>query len=260
MRASPYNNPLFAQGLAGLVEGFIGNPAQTAQAELMAAQAKNENMTAQFRNAMDVGLGANGTNLSDMMVRALQAGNQYSGNAPKVSAAIRQDQAGILGMPRARGGGGGSSSGGGSGAVKASMFDAIRQGANALAAAKTDDEDEQARLSGALLADALANPSGASMDALSDAFSRIQTTAATPDTAWFSDNSTPETYAITPLSDLIANATAGTQASEGVGQPAGRQESAAGVAYLSDEELVNFPSGTRFIARDDPTGTIRIKP
>lgn len=88
MRISAYANPLFGESLAGLISSYIGNPQSTAQAELMAARARNENLTAKYREGMDVGLGANGANLADMMVRALQAGSEYSGNAPRVSAAI----------------------------------------------------------------------------------------------------------------------------------------------------------------------------
>lgn len=112
MRASAYNNPLFASGLAGLVEGFVGNPQTEARSQLLAAQALNENLTAQYRQAMDVGLEAASHPLSQMMIRALQAGSQYSGNAPKISAAVNQQEAGILGLPRAGGSGGGGSAGG----------------------------------------------------------------------------------------------------------------------------------------------------
>lgn len=113
MQAQPYNNPLLAQGLGKLVSSFIGTPEGAGRAELLAAQALNENLTAQYRQAMDVGLQDANTNLGRMMIRALQAGNQYSGNAPKISAAIRGDNAGTLGAtgrvgrPSSGGGGGG---------------------------------------------------------------------------------------------------------------------------------------------------------
>lgn len=105
MRASPYNNPLFAEGLANLVKGYLGNPYETARSELLAAQARNENLTADYRQAMDVGLEGD---LSSMMIRALQAGSQYSGNAPRISSAVLQNNAGTLG---ATGGGGGGGTG-----------------------------------------------------------------------------------------------------------------------------------------------------
>lgn len=104
MQSSAYNNPLFAQGLAGLVKGFIGTPEGAGRAELLAAQALNENLTAQYRQAMDVGLQDADTALGQMMIRALQAGNQYSGNAPKIGAAVRADNSGRLGAGGSRGG------------------------------------------------------------------------------------------------------------------------------------------------------------
>ena len=135
MRASPYNNPLFAEGLASLVSNYVGNPSQTAQNELMAARARNENMTAQYREAMDAGLDGD---LGTMMIRALQAGNQYSGNAPKIAAAVRQDQRGTLGVPvRAVRGG---SSGGNSSpdALTASMMNLLTKNAGAFVEANAD--------------------------------------------------------------------------------------------------------------------------
>lgn len=88
MRSSPYNNPMFAQGLSGLVQSFIGNPGDTAKNEVLASQALLNNQTAQYREAIgDTGLSGD---LASMMIRALQAGPQYSGNAPKIGdAAIR---------------------------------------------------------------------------------------------------------------------------------------------------------------------------
>ena len=105
MQSSPYNNPLFAQGLSGLVQSFIGNPKAEAQNQLYASEALLNNQTAQYREAMDVGLKANGGDLGSMMIRALQAGPQYSGNAPKISNAVTDFYNGNLGTRR---GGGGS--------------------------------------------------------------------------------------------------------------------------------------------------------
>lgn len=132
MQSSAYNNPLFAQGLAQLVQGFIGNPQQTAQNEEAASRALLNNQTAQYREAIgDTGLNGD---LASMMIRALQAGPEYSGNAPKIGdSAIKMGALGfgspaltpdgdIAGMirsammpSRGRSGGGGGSSGGGAG-------------------------------------------------------------------------------------------------------------------------------------------------
>lgn len=80
MQSSAYNNPLFANGLARLVQSFIGNPAQQGQAELAASQALLNNQTAQYREAIgDTGLSGD---LASMMIRALQAGPDYSRYAP----------------------------------------------------------------------------------------------------------------------------------------------------------------------------------
>lgn len=94
MQSSIYNNPAFAQGLAGLVQSFIGNPGRTAQAEEMASQAYLNRQTAQFRDAIgETGLSGD---LASMMIRALQAGPEYSGNAPKIGdAAIRMGALGF---------------------------------------------------------------------------------------------------------------------------------------------------------------------
>jgi hypothetical protein len=85
MQGSLYNNPMFAQSLAGLVGSFIGNPAEAAQRELFASEALLNNQTAQYRDAIgDTGLQGD---LASMMIRALQAGPEYSGNAPEIGMA-----------------------------------------------------------------------------------------------------------------------------------------------------------------------------
>jgi len=127
MATSPYNNPMFGQSLAGLIDSFVGNPQQAAQAELMAAQALNENLTAQYRQAIgDTGLSGD---LSSMMIRSLQAGPDYARVAPTIGDnALKYGTMGFgspeltpapgsladtfirnLITPPARGGGGGSS-------------------------------------------------------------------------------------------------------------------------------------------------------
>jgi hypothetical protein len=93
MQSSAYNNPMFAQGLAQLVQGFIGDPGATAQNEELASRALLNNQTAQFRDQ----IGETGTqgDLATMMIRALQAGPEYSGNAPRIGdAAINMGQRG----------------------------------------------------------------------------------------------------------------------------------------------------------------------
>ena len=47
MQASPYNNPLFAQGLAELVKSFIGNPEQELRNKLLSQQVQMNDIKAQ---------------------------------------------------------------------------------------------------------------------------------------------------------------------------------------------------------------------
>lgn len=96
MQQSPYNNPMFAQGLAGLVQSFIGNPSAEAQAQEAASRALLNNQTAQFRDAIgDTGLQGD---LASMMIRALQAGPDYSRYAPGIGdATIRMGALGFGG-------------------------------------------------------------------------------------------------------------------------------------------------------------------
>lgn len=193
MRASPYNNPLFADGLATLVDSYVGNPQSVAQAELMAARALNERLTAQYRQGMDVGLQANGQNLSDMMVRALQAGSEYSGNAPKISAAINQNDAGMLGaLIRSASSGGRTGGGGGkSGADPVNPLDAKR------IAEFIPEEYVGTTAANEALRDALAQPDPTT--AILEAVTGLSTTEATPDTNWLPwvDNSKPAEYTYT---------------------------------------------------------------
>jgi hypothetical protein len=125
MRSSPYNNPMMAQGLAGLVQSFIGNPSAEAQAQEAASRALLNNQTAQFRDAIgETGLSGD---LAAMMIRSLQAGPDYSRYAPGIGdASIRMGAMGF-GRPEltpqgdiasmflraGRGGGGGGRSGSG---------------------------------------------------------------------------------------------------------------------------------------------------
>lgn len=97
MQASLYNNPMFAQGLAGLVQSFIGDPGQEAQNQLLASEALLNNQTAQYREAIgDTGLNGD---MASMMIRALQAGPDYARVAPGIGqAAIGFQQAGYGGI------------------------------------------------------------------------------------------------------------------------------------------------------------------
>ncbi len=85
MQGSLYANPMFAQSLAGLVGAFIGDPNAAAQRELYASEALLNNQTAQYRDAIgETGLQGD---LASMMIRALQAGPDYSDNAPMIGQA-----------------------------------------------------------------------------------------------------------------------------------------------------------------------------
>lgn len=244
MRASPYNNPLFAEGLAGLVKSFIGNPVQTAQAELMAAQAKNENMTADYRQMMDVGLQGD---LSAMMIRALQAGPEYSGNAPKISAAVNQNNAGILGMPAggSRGGGGGGSSTPTGGPGEVGPLDLKRL----MEVYMT--EDQRTNVGAKPIVDAInyANENGVDVNtAILEALTGIQHTPETTTDTWmpFDETTTPESW------QYVSPFTTAPTPSEGIGQPA--QTTA---QPKTEQEYQALPSGTRYIA---PDGSVRVKP
>jgi hypothetical protein len=96
MQSSPYNNPLFAQGLGGLVASFIGDPSKIAQNELLASEALLNNQTAHYRDAIgDTGLSGD---LAAMMIRSLQAGPDYSQYAPGIGdAALRMGAMGFGG-------------------------------------------------------------------------------------------------------------------------------------------------------------------
>ena len=87
MRASLYNNPYFATGLSDILDGFLGggDPAKIAQAEMLAARAGLDNQTADFRN--QIGEAGDAGDLGTMLIRALQAGNDFSSNAPEIASA-----------------------------------------------------------------------------------------------------------------------------------------------------------------------------
>jgi hypothetical protein len=81
MAGTLYQNPLFASGLAGLVDDFMGgNPREAAAAELYAAQAANENDTRRYRQGI-VSTGQGG-DLAGMLAQALAGG--YGKEAPGI--------------------------------------------------------------------------------------------------------------------------------------------------------------------------------
>lgn len=156
MQASLYNNPMFASGLGQLVQSFIGNPEAEAKSQLAASEALLNNQTAQYREAIgDTGLSGD---LAAMMIRALQAGPDYSRYAPGIGdATIRMGALGfgrpeltpspqIAQMMMGMGGGGGQAapSGGGgvapmdprAGAVIDRARAAVRSGADPVAVGK----------------------------------------------------------------------------------------------------------------------------
>lgn len=94
MNSTRYNNPMFANSLAGLVQNLIGDPSKQAAAEEAASRALLNNQTAQYREAIgDTGLSGD---LAAMMIRALQAGPDYSAHAPRIGdAAIRMGSMGF---------------------------------------------------------------------------------------------------------------------------------------------------------------------
>ena len=87
MAGTLYANPLFASGMAGVLESFLGgNPREAAAAELYAAQAANENDTRAYRK--QIGEMGDGGDMAGMMVRALQAGGEFGRVAPGIASGI----------------------------------------------------------------------------------------------------------------------------------------------------------------------------
>ena len=86
MRASLYNNPYFATGMSSVLDGFLGgDPAKIAQAEMLAARAGLDNQTAQYRT--QIGEAGDAGDLGTMLIRSLQAGNDFSAAAPEIASA-----------------------------------------------------------------------------------------------------------------------------------------------------------------------------
>lgn len=246
MQSSPYNNPLFAQGLSGLVQSFIGNPKAEAQNQLYASEALLNNQTAQYREAMDVGLRQNGGDLGSMMIRALQAGPQYSGNAPKISNAVTDFYNGNLGTRRGGGGGGGSTKPGklSAGAIS-DLIASLPEGtppavqmsivSEAQKRMPQFDGDPYAAMANVLenleRAEVVTNPAGTM---LSRFFGQ--------------DDGIPDaTERSGPITGVTPLPSATPQGSKNIGQP----------TITTDAEYAALPSGTVFIA---PDGTQRRKP
>ena len=76
MQTSVYNNPLFAQGLAGIVRSFIGDPQQTMREMELQMQVDDRNRERAARQRFETSL--EGSNLSGVMREALLAGPQYA--------------------------------------------------------------------------------------------------------------------------------------------------------------------------------------
>jgi len=129
MQQSLYNNPMFAQGISDIIGSFIGDPSQEAANQLNASQARLNNQTADYRHYIgEAGLSGD---LSEMMIRALQAGPDYAriaptigdsalkygavgyGDAPYDASTAAPALASLFSMSAPRGGGGGGTSGAG---------------------------------------------------------------------------------------------------------------------------------------------------
>lgn len=127
---SLYANPMFSSGLSQLLGQFVGDPARAAQAEYYASEAGLNNDTRQYR--ADIGTHGTANDLGSMLVSALQAGREYSSEAPEITKAILNTphaaggladmlaaagpaMGGAVGGGWARGGGGGRRGGGGGG-------------------------------------------------------------------------------------------------------------------------------------------------
>lgn len=124
-QAQLYNNPAFASGIGDVLQGLLGSPEASASAQYDAQRAGMLADTRNYRQGM--GQAGDSGDYASMMIRALQAGNDYSNNAPEITSAVAslpgsgfspQDMANIQvgsGVQRASGtfarGGGGSGGG-----------------------------------------------------------------------------------------------------------------------------------------------------
>ena len=86
MQGSLWNNPVLGSGLASLVGQLVGNPNSEADALYKAAMAGNEMDTRDYRARM--GEAHANKDLGSMLVAALQAGRDYSAEAPEIAASL----------------------------------------------------------------------------------------------------------------------------------------------------------------------------
>ena len=148
MNTRMYNNPVFASNLAGVVDQVLGgSPNDVAYQESQIANAALANDTAGYRQA--IGQYGHNKDLAGMLVSALQAGDEYSDNAPIIASSLAstlgsgydeaaqgrlqvgtgtqkaQDTFSGLRMKLARSGGGGGGGGGRPSASSAAPFNGV---------------------------------------------------------------------------------------------------------------------------------------
>lgn len=237
MQANLYNNPLFAVGLTRVLQDFIGNPRDAAAAELAAAEAGNLNDTREYRR--NIGTAGGEQDLAGLLISSLQAGKDYSGNAPKITSSLaslpefgfdQQTQGNIqvgTGVQKASGtfagrngggGGGRRSSGGGRapvvGAVKPR---GLTRGATAALMAALEDKGFTADEIAALAADAddylTANPGMTENRAMADIIggASVEDVVTDSNDSWFN----PLDWVTGPETERVA-----TMPNLGGGQPA----------------------------------------
>lgn len=83
---SAFSNPLFSSGLANLVNSFVGNPQSQANTELLTSKARLNNDTTRFRE--DIGTAGREGDLASLLISSLQAGKDFSSEAPEITSAI----------------------------------------------------------------------------------------------------------------------------------------------------------------------------
>lgn len=85
-QAQLYNNPAFASGIGDVLSTMLSSPEASAQAQYDAQRA---GMLADTRNyRLGLGQAGEGGDYANMMIRALQAGRDYSAEAPEITSAI----------------------------------------------------------------------------------------------------------------------------------------------------------------------------
>lgn len=88
MRAGLYANPAFASGLSDMLAAFTGggDPRAVAAAELAASEAGLNNDTRRYRE--NIGAAGDANDLAGLLVSSLQAGRDYSAEAPEIAASL----------------------------------------------------------------------------------------------------------------------------------------------------------------------------